>query len=56
MSPEHPISKSYRDLPEWQKAHAAYLAEPDDLELRFFNRIEAVRRMHEIERQWEAGH
>jgi len=52
MSPEHPISKSYRDLPEWQEAQAAYLAESDDPEETLYNRIEAALRMRDIERRY----
>jgi hypothetical protein len=52
---ESPISKSYRDLPEWKKAQAAYLAESDDPELDFLNRIEVIFRMRDIEERWEAS-
>jgi hypothetical protein len=55
MSPGHPISKSYRDLPEWQEAQKAYLAESDDPEFDLFNRVGAAYRMLDIERQWEAA-
>ncbi len=53
MSPECPISKSYRDLPEWQEAQAAYLSESGDSDERLSRRIKAAWRLREIERQWE---
>lgn len=55
MSDEYPASKSYRDLPEWQKAHADYLAGPDgDSETVLDRRLRAAYRLWEIERDWDA--
>ena len=55
MPEKYPTSKSYRDLPEWQKAHADYLAEGDkDSETVPDRRMRAAYRLWEIERDWDA--